>query len=310
MKNPKPRPKRPQQHVTGDVAQTSVALILKKWGWTADIVRSDYGEDVECNIFVDGQRTNLYFRCQVKGSKDPEVRSKGDQLTVSIGTSTCRQWIEEYFPIFLVIYDVENDRACWCDPLPQIRADYSRLAKGKISFRVQSNHDLAKSRQALSALVESFYANVFRLEDARLACNVYPVLMPCKGSNYGFALAQFRRPWRLMTIPALPGCAHAAGVAITVSRSRPMDEKSWKTNVSEPCAQSAVAPYGLTLPMTIPTGHLNSGADRSLPVRVRRVSVTAFRAAMRPFTSGCKAYLTVALNIGMPYIRPKPVTNL
>ena len=51
------KPQRPKEHVTGDIAQ------------------SDYGEDVESNIFAEGQRTNLYFRCQIKG------KSLGDEVT-------------------------------------------------------------------------------------------------------------------------------------------------------------------------------------------------------------------------------------
>jgi len=82
------KPQRPKEHVTGDVAQTSVALIFKRWGWTADIVQSDYGEDVECNIFAEGQRTNLYFRCQVKAKTlGYEIaEAKHGYLTVKIQT--------------------------------------------------------------------------------------------------------------------------------------------------------------------------------------------------------------------------------
>ena len=174
------KPKRPKEHVTGDVAQTSVALIFKKWGWTADIAQSDYGEDVESNIFVEGQRTNLYFRCQVKG------KSLGDQVTevddgylsVTIKASICRQWVEEFFPVFIAVYDVESDRAYWCDPMPQLRADYSRLGQESISFRISREADLTNSRQHLSGEVEKFYAKLLRLEDFSLTCDVFPVLMP------------------------------------------------------------------------------------------------------------------------------------
>ncbi|MGA2240451.1 MAG: DUF4365 domain-containing protein [Verrucomicrobiota bacterium] len=174
------KPQRPKEHVTGDIAQTSVALIFKRWGWTADIVQSDYGEDVESNIFAEGQRTNLYFRCQVKGkSLGDEVTETDDgYLSVTIKASICRQWVEEYFPIFIAVYDVESGRAYWCDPMPQLRADYSRLGQESISFRLSRESDLANSRQLLSGIIEKFYAKLLRLDDFSLACDVYPVLMP------------------------------------------------------------------------------------------------------------------------------------
>jgi hypothetical protein len=174
------KPERPKQHITGDVAQTSVALIFKKWGWTADIVQSDYGEDIEVNVFADGQRTNLYFRCQVKGRSRGDEVSETDEghLCVPINTSICRQWLEEYFPIFIVVYDAERGRAYWCNPLPQIRADYGRLEQQTISFTLSRETELAHSRQLLSAEVETFYAKLLRLDEFSLSCEVYPVLMP------------------------------------------------------------------------------------------------------------------------------------
>src|ERR1051325_11553840 len=174
------KPQRPKEHVTGDVAQTSVALIFKRWGWTADIVQSDYGEDVESNIFAEGQRTNLYFRCQVKGKSfgDEVTETNDGHLSITIKASTCRQWVEEYFPIFLAVYDVEHNHAYWCDPLQQLRADYSRLGQETISFRLSRETDLANSKQLLSGEVEKFYAKLLRLDDFSLACDVYPVLMP------------------------------------------------------------------------------------------------------------------------------------
>ena len=43
-------PKRPKSHVTGDIGHTYSALLIKQWGWTADRIESDYGEDLDCSI--------------------------------------------------------------------------------------------------------------------------------------------------------------------------------------------------------------------------------------------------------------------
>jgi hypothetical protein len=62
-------PERPPAHVTGDVGQTAAQLAIKRLGWTADIIHSDYGEDLDCEVYVDGHRTALHFRCQVKSTR-------------------------------------------------------------------------------------------------------------------------------------------------------------------------------------------------------------------------------------------------
>lgn len=53
------KPRRPRSHVIGDVGRTFVKLLLEKWGWTADIVHSDYGEDLDCTVLTGGRRTAL-----------------------------------------------------------------------------------------------------------------------------------------------------------------------------------------------------------------------------------------------------------
>ena len=118
----------------GDVGETTVQLILKKYKWTADIIKSDFGEDIDSNIFIDNFRTNYHLRCQVKSTtKDSEyVRElKNGDFSVSIDSTTLRAWISSYFPVFLIIYNQESDLCYWCNPVEEIFKKPSKLDKEK-----------------------------------------------------------------------------------------------------------------------------------------------------------------------------------
>jgi len=163
----------------GDVGETATALVLKKWGWTADIVSSDYGEDLDCFIFVDNRRTSLHFRCQVKSTADTEehVRHlKSGDFSVSISTSTCKQWLLSYFPVLLVVYDSSTERVWWGDATEQVRKKMNKLSQETITLHV--SRLLAESQSQVTETVQQFYSQLMRLSSKALMCQVYPVIMP------------------------------------------------------------------------------------------------------------------------------------
>jgi hypothetical protein len=174
-------PLRPPNHVTADVGETAAALVLKKWGWTADTVISDYGEDLDCFIFVDSLRTSLHFRCQVKSTADTEDhvrRLKSGDFGVSISTSTCKVWLLNFFPVLLVVYDNATGRIWWGDASEQVRKRMSKLSQKTITLYVSRTNSLASSRSKITDTVQQFYSQLMRLSTRALTCQVYPVIMP------------------------------------------------------------------------------------------------------------------------------------
>ena len=61
--------KRIREHIIGDIGETSSSLIFKQWGWTSDKITSDYGEDLDCQVFINNLKTHYHFRCQVKSTE-------------------------------------------------------------------------------------------------------------------------------------------------------------------------------------------------------------------------------------------------
>ncbi len=172
---------RPKAHVIGDVGQTAVALTFKKWGWTANVVQSDYGEDLDCHVFVDQQRTPFYFRCQVKSSGDAakHVRRKvsGD-FSVRIAGALCREWLLAYFPVLIVVFDGSQDQAYWSNATDEVRSRLNDLGAKSLTLNVPAANVLGNSRDAIAALLSSYYAGLLKVQSEGVERTVFPLLMP------------------------------------------------------------------------------------------------------------------------------------
>lgn len=175
------RPRRPRSHVVGNEAQLAVAKLLTSWTWTADFIHCDYGEDVECNIFVDGQRTNFYFRVQVKGTASGEhgmSRYANGDFRVTISGELCRQWYAEFFPVILAVYDKVAGGIFWFDPVAHLKDRPALLGRNNVTFRVARDRSLDHDKDEIARVVEGFYARLLKLEQHVTECTVYPILMP------------------------------------------------------------------------------------------------------------------------------------
>ncbi len=166
----------------GNVGETSVQLILQKYKWTADIIKSDFGEDIDCNIFIDNFRTNYHLRCQVKSttadSEYVKKLSNGD-YSVSIQSGLLSAWLTSYFPVLLMVYEEESDLCHWCNPIEQILKNPSKLEKDKPTIRIPKENIFDfNAKNVILEEVKKFYRKIQRLDESTIQCKVLPVLMP------------------------------------------------------------------------------------------------------------------------------------
>lgn len=166
----------------GDIGENHVQLILKKYKWTADLIKSDFGEDIDCNIFIDNLRTNYHLRCQVKSSAANSQyvkKLRSGDYSVSIDSNTLRAWLTSYFPVFLIIYEEDSELCYWCNPVEQILKTPSSLQSSKPSIRVlkKNTFDLSSKDMILDE-VKKFYRKIQRLDESTIQCKVLPVIMP------------------------------------------------------------------------------------------------------------------------------------
>lgn len=166
----------------GDVGETTVQLILRKFKWTADIIKSDFGEDIDCNVFIDKTRTNYHLRCQVKSTtKDSEYvkQIKDGDYSVSISSGLLKAWLSSYFPVFLIVYEEDSDSCFWTIPTKQILDNPSKLAKDNPTIRVSKDNQFnLNSKKLILDEVIQFYHKILRLDESKISCKVTPILMP------------------------------------------------------------------------------------------------------------------------------------
>ena len=175
-------PKRTESQKLGDIGEFKAALVFKSWGWTADIINSDYGEDLDCNVFVEGERTGLHFRCQVKSTvlaRGLVRRLKNGDYSVSIETDTIKTWLQSYYPVFLVVYDEELDTLFWLNASQKLSIVLDRLSQKTTSLHVKKQCVLDSAESEIRVAVAQFYADMLRLSAAHVMCEVIPIIMPC-----------------------------------------------------------------------------------------------------------------------------------
>ncbi|MDX2231453.1 MAG: DUF4365 domain-containing protein [Leptolyngbyaceae cyanobacterium bins.349] len=175
-------PFRSSSHVVGDVGQTEVALVFKRWGWTADLIASDYGEDLDCNIFINQQRTAFHFRCQVKSTtKDKKYLRflKSGEISVSIETDLARFWLAScYYPVFLIVYVEDTREIYWENATQYLSKNLDRISKKTTTIRVHQKNKLTQNQVELEKNIQEFYTQILRLSSPCLVCNIIPVMMP------------------------------------------------------------------------------------------------------------------------------------
>jgi hypothetical protein len=174
-------PVRPPSHIDGNVAESKIMTTFQKWGWNAEKVSNDYGEDLGCTIFIDYQRTELYFRTQIKSFR-PEKRYvkvlSGGSFSVQVKTSICKAWFSSYFPVFLIVYDQSTNTAFWTNATKQIREKVASFSKKTMTIRIARASSLQGSQKDIISEVQDFYDSLLRLHAPAIECEIFPVLMP------------------------------------------------------------------------------------------------------------------------------------
>lgn len=174
-------PKRPYSHVIAGKGLLQSCIIFNEWGWTADPIQSDYGEDIECNIFYNGFRSPFSFRCQVKSTKKDSnyVRKLRDgSYSFSIKTSHCNLWLNVFYPVFLIIYDDEEEMVYWTDIVKQIKENTHKLSQKTMTIKIDSKNILNKNRDLIENYVKEYYENMFKIEEPVYSVEIIPLIMP------------------------------------------------------------------------------------------------------------------------------------
>ena len=97
-----------------DLAVNHAERFVLRAGHTAERFGSDYGVDLTVHTFGPGGHLEPgEFNVQVKGSDKPRYLGGGKTVSVQVASDTLRLWLQQIFPLILVIYDARKDVAFW-----------------------------------------------------------------------------------------------------------------------------------------------------------------------------------------------------
>lgn len=105
---------RTRQHVIADLGVNYVERRILKCGFTAEKVRHDYGYDLVMWTFNDrGKIEHGVAYIQVKSTDRLPLTQRDTMISWTVDRRDLKLWIEESYPVVLVVYDAENDNAYW-----------------------------------------------------------------------------------------------------------------------------------------------------------------------------------------------------
>ena len=114
-----------------------VERFVLRAGHTVEALGSDYGVDLTVHTFGSaGLQEPDDFNVQVKGSDKPKYLRGGEALSVQVASNTLRLWLEQTFPLILVIYDARRDLAFWL----YVQRHYEGGGQTMTSARTQNLH--------------------------------------------------------------------------------------------------------------------------------------------------------------------------
>ena len=107
-----PRPRRTREHVIASQSFNYIEKFIIDQGHTAERQSHDYGYDLIINTYdSEGYPEDGEIRVQLKASDRLHEMKHGDVISLRFDARHYELWINEYEPVFLVLYDAQARRA-------------------------------------------------------------------------------------------------------------------------------------------------------------------------------------------------------
>jgi hypothetical protein len=133
MKRRKPaRKKRTREHIIADLSAHHVEGHILRCGFTAERVTYDYGVDVYMTTYTaQGEVENDFVLFQLKATDRVNRTSDNAAVVFRLARADLDRWLVETFPVILVVYDAQADRAYWL----YVQAQFERRQRMPTSQR-------------------------------------------------------------------------------------------------------------------------------------------------------------------------------
>lgn len=108
------RKRRTRQHIIADLSVNHVERFVLLAGFSVERIENDYGIDLNLYTYDNaGEIENGTIFIQLKASDSLRYLKNSDYISFSIRRSDLESWLEELFPVILVLYDAALDKAYW-----------------------------------------------------------------------------------------------------------------------------------------------------------------------------------------------------
>ncbi len=108
------RKRRTREHVIADLSVNHVKRTVLRCGWTVERKQHDYGLDLYMETYnARGEVQNGWVWFQLKATDFLKRLADGTVLPLRLEWRDLLFWLNERWPVILVLYDARGDRAFW-----------------------------------------------------------------------------------------------------------------------------------------------------------------------------------------------------
>lgn len=108
------RKRRTRQHIIADLSVNYIERLVLLAGFSVERIEYDYGVDLNLYTYTkSGEIENGTIFIQLKASDSLKYLKSSNHVSFSIMRSDLESWLEELFPVILVLYDASLDKAYW-----------------------------------------------------------------------------------------------------------------------------------------------------------------------------------------------------
>jgi hypothetical protein len=108
------RKRRTREHVIADLGVNFVERQALLCGFSVERVIHDYGIDLFLFTYdKNGMTETAWIPLQVKATNQLRLTGMGDFISFRVEVADLRSWLEEPYPVILIVYDAIEDLAYW-----------------------------------------------------------------------------------------------------------------------------------------------------------------------------------------------------
>ncbi len=109
-----PRKRRTREHIIADLSVNYVERFALRCGFAVERVWFDYGLDLAVLTYTpSGEAENGNFWVQLKATDELRLRRDRQAIMVRVERAHLLFWLNESFPVFLIVYDALREAAYW-----------------------------------------------------------------------------------------------------------------------------------------------------------------------------------------------------